>query len=255
MNLAEELRIESRPSNSSSHIAKSRNTGERLHRSGIYLDFEGEGKKRDKTFAPLAHLAGVYRPQKTKSSGGDYTCYFFRKSWTPVKNGCLSKSEITEFNHFLRRLVDEAKSEMRTIYYWSNHELAVIENFASPELVIEFRKVSKNSLSIAKKFASKRRIEIGDEHSKGLNNFLSALAPNMAIVEETKVGAAESCRRLDSYCTKVKRWRRWTDRQKDVAKMLVSYNYDDCVALYRMTKKCLRTCPKWPQHSRAAYKL
>lgn len=237
MNLAEALKTEHQPLNLSDTLKAPRDFSYSDYRSGIYLDFEGEGKKRDADSAPSPHLAGVYRPNRTKSTGGSYTCYFFRKSWSPVKNGCASEATIVDFDCFLRSLIREAKLEQKIIYYWSHHEQAMIERFASTEVAHEFRTVSQNSLRLAKKFANRRRIKIDEKHEKGLNNFLSALAPKLPIVKETTPGAAESCRRIDSYCAKAGRWRKWSDNQKEVARNLVSYNYEDCLALYRVTKK------------------
>ena len=237
MNTAEASKTEHRPLSLSDTLVESSYATAREYRSGLYLDFEGEGKKRDADSAPLPHLAGVYRPNRSKSAGGSYTCYFFKKSWSPVKNGCSSAATIIDFDYFLRSLVSEAKSEQKTIYYWSQHELAMIEKFASTEVAREFKAVSQNSLRTAKKFANRRRIEIKEKHAKGLNNFLLALAPRLPTVSETTPGAAESCRRIDSYCAHASRWRKWTNSQKEVARNLVSYNYEDCLALYRVTKK------------------
>ena len=237
MNIAEALKTEHQPLSLRDTLIRSRGSAPGGYRFGIYLDFEGEGKKRDTDSAPLPHLAGVYRPNRSKSAGGSYACYFFRRSWSPVKNGCASTAIIIDFDCFLRSLISEAKSEQNTIYYWSNHELAMIEKYASTEVARDFKAVSQNSLRIAKRFANRRRIEIEEKHEKGLNNFLSALAPKLPTVEETKPGAAESCRRIDSYCANARRWREWTNSQKEVARNLVSYNYEDCLALYRVTKK------------------
>ena len=244
MNIAEALKIEHQPLSLSETLIESAGSANSECRFGIYLDFEGEGKKRDTDSAPSPHLAGVYRPEPGKSTGGSYTCYFFKRSWSPIKNGCASAATIIEFDCFLRSLISEAKFGKKTIYYWSHHELAMIERYASAEVAAEFKTVSQNSLRIAKKFANQRRIAIEEKHEKGLNNFLSALAPKLPTVKETKPGAAESCRRIDSYCAKAKRWRKWTDSQKLVARNLVSYNYEDCLALYRVTKKVTASSPK-----------
>ena len=51
------------------------------------------------------------------------------------------------------------------------------------------------------------------------------------------VGPAESCRRIDRYAEKNKRWGNWTGKQKAVAIDLLSYNKADCMALFAITKK------------------
>ena len=213
------------------------------HRSGIYLDFEGEGKKLGETIPPIPHMAGVYRPSQDRTNGGKYSSYFFNDSWGPVRNGCRSDAEILSFNTFLERLINEAKSEQKTIYYWSCHELMIIEQYADPLLTEEFKRCSTNSLRIARKFANRRRIKIEETDTKGLNNFLSAIAPRLPKVKSMPLGAAESCRRLDRYCSATRKWRKWTEKQKLVARDLLTYNYEDCLALYRVTKKVINAMP------------
>jgi hypothetical protein len=51
------------------------------YRSALYLDFEGEGQKRDKEKSlPLPHMAGLYCPKDT-GRGGTYRCVFFKSNW------------------------------------------------------------------------------------------------------------------------------------------------------------------------------
>ena len=49
--------------------------------------------------------------------------------------------------------------------------------------------------------------------------------------------AAEACRRLDNYSMKKRRWRLWTEEQKNVARDLIRYNKDDCLGVFRLAKK------------------
>ena len=78
--------------------------------------------------------------------------------------------------------------------------------------------------------------DIGD---KALNAYLSAISPKSALVNAPNVGAAESCRRLDSYSTNQKKWSNWDDKQKEVAADLVRYNREDCRATAKIMRKIL----------------
>lgn len=66
-------------------------------RNSIYLDFEGEGKKRNGV-VPKPHIAGLFRPN-SKGKSGKYTCIFFKEDWKPVFNG-IKATHIFSFNEF-----------------------------------------------------------------------------------------------------------------------------------------------------------
>lgn len=209
------------------------------HRRGIYLDFEGVGPARGDDISPRPHLAGVYRPHLGKSAGGQYHCYFFEPSWQPVNNGCGTSSSLSDFDDFVHMLVDECERGGRFIYFWSQHEGALIKDLVSPELHARFDKYSANALKFARRFKNKRDLEIEEKAPKLLNTYLAALAPKSSAVVAPKIGAAESCRRIDRYCSKAQKWKSWTAHQKACANDLVRYNKEDCLAVYRICRRVL----------------
>ena len=208
-------------------------------RRGIYLDFEGVGPTAGQMTSPRPHLAGVYRPHLTKSTGGSYHCYLFNPLWQPVHNGFSTSSSLSDFTDFAQMLVDECKREGRFIYYWSQHEDALIKDLVSPELHAQFSQYSVNALKLARRFKNNRDLEIGEKGPKLLNTYLEVLVPNSSTVVAPNIGAAESCRRIDRYCLKAKRWKSWTARQKACANDLVRYNKEDCLAVYRICRRVL----------------
>ena len=115
----------------------------------------------------------------------------------------------------------------------------MIQDLVSPKLHAQFDKYSANALKLARRFKNKRNIEIEEKDTKLLNTYLEALAPNSSPVVTPKIGAAESCRRIDRYCTKAKKWKSWTAHQKACANDLVNYNKEDCLALYRICRRVL----------------
>ena len=209
------------------------------HRRAIYLDFEGEGVRPGTTDIPLPHMAGTYVTDSSKTVGGRYSVTAFNETWKPVKNGCREVTAIMSIKEFLWQLIELSISEDRTIYYWTQHELAVVESLEDDELTRAFKEVSLNIKPLAKRVVNRRRLRLADHSDKALNNFLKTLCPNSQQVEEIQLGAAESCRRLDNYSGKAKRWSRWTDQQRSLAKSLIQYNKEDCLGLYRLTKRSL----------------
>ena len=224
---------------SSNGTLSSRALTHAVHRHGLYLDFEGEGTRSGVTQCPEPHLAGVYRPAVESSVGGAYTVYLFNKSWRPVKNGAAYGAVEANIKEFLWGLIAEATNEDRTIYYWTEHEHSVVRSLGCPRLLAAFEEVSLNVKPVARRKINRKKLPLSDEDPKMLNNYLRALKPNLPAVSSPKIGPAESCRRIDRYCSRLTRWRRWDQRQKDVAAALIEYNREDCLALYRVAKATL----------------
>jgi hypothetical protein len=201
---------------------------------GIFLDFEGVGSSDDS--CPLPHMAGVYRSNKEHPNRG-YMAYLFNETWIPVKNGARCKTEIIQLKKFLWDLIAEARAESAVIYYWSQHELRVVEELDDDELKIAFESCSENVKIAAKKRVNRQKLERDRTEKKFLNQYLEVLAPKSPLVQTPAVGPAESCRRIDRYAEKNKRWGNWTSKQKAVAVDLLSYNKADCMALLAITKK------------------
>lgn len=204
-----------------------------LVKNGIYLDFEGEGKKRDGT-VPSPHLAGTYRPYL---AGYKYSVLFFKSYWKPVKAMHMSEhDQIGEFKHLMDALITEAEQEDRKIIYWTIHEKAMIEMHA-PELLDRFQKVGFNLHKPVKKYANRRGYLRDDDEKKGLNQYLQLLKSTSPLIIACKPTAAEACRRVDNYSQKKKRWRNWTIEQKNIAKDLLRYNKDDCLGVLKLARK------------------
>ena len=88
-------------------------------RNAIYLDFEGEGKKRDGSI-PRPHLAGIFRPNQA-GNGGKYACVFFNEKWKPASNG-ISTAKCTDFIAFFNELASELEERNAYLIYWTIHE-------------------------------------------------------------------------------------------------------------------------------------
>ena len=205
----------------------------KIVKNAIYLDFEGEGKKADHSI-PCPHIAGLYRPYL---EGYKYSVLFFKESWKPVKSGHnIDRDRIGNFNDLMADLIDEAEREGRLIIFWTIHERTIIEHHA-PELLERFDRVGFNLYKPAKKFANRRGLLRDSDEKKGLNQFLKLLKNADPLVIACKPTAAEACRRIDNYASKKRRWRLWTDEQKSVAKGLIRYNKDDCLAVLKLARK------------------
>ena len=202
----------------------------------LFLDFEGEGPKGPGRVPQLPFLAGLYRP-KARGRKSQFSVSLFREHCTPVKNGIPEISEITTLETFITHITTRAETECLTVCYWSHHELETVRHFLSTNIAERFEAVSLNVKPLADRHLNRRGRKIADIEDKAMNAYLSAICSKSTPVTVPTVGAAESCRRLERYSIKEKKWSKWSDAQKGVAAELVRYNREDCIATSRIARK------------------
>ena len=203
-------------------------------RESVYLDFEGEGRRGD--IFPLPHMAGLYRPKPKGKSWNRYEVLFFKSDWIAPRNGYYKISKIVEFREAFKDLTNEVVDRGSKIIYWSNYELQVIERHF-PDILDKFKMVSFNLLPAIRKVKNRREWELQGEEQKTLNQYLEKFDLTNHIVEDTNIGPAELCRRIDNYSKKYKRWRGWPESKKKYVQNLLEYNKQDCKAVWRLSKK------------------
>ena len=204
----------------------------------LFLDFEGEGPKGPDRAPQLPFLAGLYRP-KADGRKSQFSVSLFREHCTPVKNGISEITEITTLEVFITRITEQAEIEGLTICYWSHHELEIVRHFLPTIIAVRFEAVSLNVKPMADRYLNRRGRTLADIEDKALNAYLSAICPKSTLVTAPSLGAAESCRRLERYSLKEKKWSRWTDQHKSVATELVRYNREDCCATAKIMRHLL----------------
>ena len=124
-------------------------------RNAIYLDFEGEGKKRDGSI-PRPHLAGIFRPNQA-GNGGKYACVFFNEKWKPASNG-ISTAKCTDFIAFFNELASELEERNAYLIYWTIHEASILEQYLDGETYARLKPWLYNLHPDARRYANKRRL-------------------------------------------------------------------------------------------------
>ena len=206
------------------------------YRNAIYLDFEGEGKKRDDTI-PQPHMAGFFRPNPTGKSG-KYNCIFFKEEWKPASNG-IRTAECETFESCFESLAKELLDKDIHLVYWTIHERDMLKKYLSPGLFNQLEPRLYNLHPIAKRYSNRRRIFGSDKSAseRPLEEFFAAMYRKRNPYPPLPLGAAEVCRRIDKACTKHKRWKHFSEKQKDYAKELVEYNQGDCRSTWLIALK------------------
>ena len=207
------------------------------YRAAIYLDFEGEGKKRDGTI-PMPHMAGLFRPNQT-GTNGQYSCVFFSTLWRVVRNHFFKKAVIADFADWFEQLALEVQTTGQHIVYWSIHEEVVLRKYLTPHTLNMIAPKLHNLHPIARKYASRRRTFGKGESSrkKSLEDFFKALYKKRNPYPPFPLGAAKACRKIDSACKIHNKWKNFSKTQKSCADELVQYNEGDCRSTWLIAKR------------------
>ena len=206
-------------------------------RNAIYLDFEGEGRRRDGT-VPMPHMAGLLRPNQTRRSG-QYTCAFFKQNWKPASNG-ITVAQCVTFNELFNELAIELEKKDGYLVYWTVHESMILNQYLNEEIFNKLEPFLYNLHSpAATKFA--RRTSLFGQNTtskkKGLDDFYSAIYPNRSKQPSLSRGPAKTCKLIDSACDRRGKWKHFSEREKNYVAELISYNKGDCRSTWLIAHK------------------
>jgi len=205
-------------------------------RNAIYLDFEGEGKKREGT-APMPHMAGLFRPNQTGKSG-QYTCAFFKQTWKSASNG-ITVAQCVTFDSLFSDIAKELEKKDGYLVYWTIHEQLILQEYLPDELYARLAPRLFNLHPIAKKYANRKRLFGSNMSAKKrtLEEFFAAMYQKRNPYPPFPLGAAEACRRIDTACKTSKKWKHFSDKQKRYVKDLIQYNKGDCLSTWLIAKR------------------
>ena len=207
------------------------------YRNALYIDFEGEGKKKDGT-VPRPHMAGLFRPNLTGKSG-KHTCVFFSPLWKVVANHFQKRAVIEDFADYFENLSLELNETKQHLVFWSIHEEMILKKFLPAKIFERLAPRLHNLHPIARRYANSRRAFGKNESAKGktLEEFFAVLDQIGHPYPPFPLGAAEACRRIDRACTKHNRWQKFTKEQKQHTDALVQYNRGDCSSTWLIAKR------------------
>ncbi len=203
------------------------NEYQRLIRNSIFIDFEGEGKKKDKTI-PIPHMVGVFRPNG-RGRSGKYQATFFREQWHPAVNGAGGKATECQFEDFFKSLLLECQINSKLCIFWSIHELKVLERYLPKGLFDKLLIYTLNLLTDVRRYANIRRNRLlaSGEKARKLDEFFQLYYRRRNPFPPISPGPAETCRQIDRACNSNKRWKNFSDKQKAYVKDLLAYNEGD----------------------------
>lgn len=207
----------------------------------IVIDFEGEGKKRDETI-PDPILLGAWGPYGREGKMA-YRAWLLNPRLAPVSNtrSIAAQRTVATLDEALSEILELAETRGLLVGSYSVHERDMIRKKA-PQLADRFEAVWTNILE-------KARIECKELDRKqanhSLENVIQALNVNVRPPVPPKKGAAAACRTVMSGAAKSRRWKRWTDTQRERARELIRYNREDVQAAYKVLRHCC-----WREKSR-----
>ena len=203
-------------------------------RCSLIFDFEGEGIAIGSDTAPLPHMVGLFYPNK-RGTSGKYRWAAFKKDWKPAINGSRKEATNEELGDFFTKKAQELRQRQGKLIHWSSHEAEVLKNHLDRRDFKIIEPVLFNLRIPAKKYI--RRIRKTKTSGKSLEDFFAAFYRKRHPFPPLKIGAAESCRRIDSVCGKTRKWRHFTPRQRDYVHSLIAYNEGDCRATWLIAKR------------------
>ena len=206
-------------------------------RNAIYLDFEGEGKKRDGS-VPEPHMAGIFRPNQT-GGGGKYECVFFKPQWNLASDGVGKKSFIGTFDGCFESLTDELEATGCYLIYWSIHEDTILEKFLPRSIYKNLKPQMYNLHPAAKTYLKRNRKFEDNETGKGktLEQCFDAMYKKRRPYPPFPLGAAEACRRIDRACGTHTKWKSFSEKQQSYVQNLIQYNKGDCESTWVIAKR------------------
>ena len=210
-------------------------------RCSVILDFEGEGRKKGDEISPLPHMAGIFRPN-SRGKSGKYEWIAFKKSWKPATNGSRGQGNVgsvTDFNDCFDRLDTSLLGKSGKLVHWSQHEADILNAHLSTKIWTKLRPLLFNARLPAKKYARRRKIfeNSGETKGKSLEEFFDALYRKRHPFPPLPRGAAATCRLIDKACDSNRRWKGFSEAQKNYVSELIEYNRGDCRATWLIASK------------------
>ena len=200
----------------------------------IVIDFEGEGERGDGT-TPDPILLGAWGPYGREGMM-TYRAWLLNPRLAPVTKTrtIAGQRTVATLEEALGEILDLAESRGLLVGSFSVHERDMVREKA-PQFADRFEAVWTNILEIARR-ECRRLNRYQDNYS--LENVIQVLNVNASPPVPPRRGAAEACRTVMRGADHSRRWRRWTDTQKEMARELIRYNREDVKTAYKVLRHC-----------------
>ncbi|MDA9857681.1 ribonuclease H-like domain-containing protein [Rubripirellula sp.] len=192
----------------------------------LYIDFEGEGIRGDGEIPPPVML-GIY----CRDGCPSHRVQILESTLKPLVHAGFSSECFDHIEAAIHSLLDQARSEDRDILYFSQHEQDMVNRFCSHRTANEFTARSGNAKLLLKRWVRRT----GKARCHTLEDYCQVI--DRTPYEAPKPSVAEAIRRLRKASGTARRWRHMESNKKKLAKQLFAYNKQDCLALFKLTKK------------------
>jgi hypothetical protein len=203
----------------------------------LYVDFEGEGKRGDGEI-PQPSMLGIY----CREGRPTYRVQILERelrslAYAGIRAECFRSMEVA-----ISSLVRQAQAEDRDVLYFSQHEQDMVNTFCSQATADQFMARSGNAKLLLKRWTRRT----GRPRCHSLEDYCRVI--DRPPYDAPKPGVAEAIRRLRTACKASRRWRRLDPAKKELAKQLFAYIKEDCLALFRLTKKAANCLNRTRDH-------
>ncbi|MBC8404407.1 MAG: hypothetical protein H8E15_04220 [Planctomycetes bacterium] len=216
----------------------SKNSSTKKH---ICIDFEGEGRKKNK-YLPQPALLGAFVPN-LNGRGKKYFLWLLKPELAPMERspwlpGNAKLRKVCSFEEAIQDVIDLSLERDCRLISYSIHEKSMVKEQLGERNSTRhgFSERYFNIKPKAQALRNRRKFEAPD-HS--LDSLLKALAPKNKYPPAPKGGAAVACRRLQRAGQESRWWRKWAESEREIAKDLLLYNIGDCQAVWRLTNRVM----------------
>lgn len=224
-----------------------------MRKKHIYIDFEGEGRKRNGV-CPQPSLLGTLVPSM-KTGRVAYHCWLLESPLAPIANqeyrrlkSLTQHARQCTFREAIRDICELANKRGGRIAAYSIHELQMVEENLSPRSKErkEFERLYFNAKLAAVELAALRGIEL---ENNSLSTVMQSLVRRYKKTIPPELGAAETCRRLRQAGHQSPLWANWSDEDQLRAIGPLEYNRKDCHDLKQIMNRIDSNLPELTSES------
>lgn len=207
-------------------------------KKGIYIDFEGLGRKRDQSLQ-MPCFIGVLEED-------GFSQVFFDSRFKPALSGRnpqlrpTARRITSNLDDYIEELIDKCRNGDRRLFAYSIAEENLLREFCRPRI---FDRLMTDNLLVNAKINPiklwRNKIHGGKKpEPEKLETYLKMIDYKFPQdLLDTPAQPARTIRRMDSALRNAKRWSKLTDNLKQAWARLLLYNYHDCKGLKRLTIK------------------
>ena len=206
----------------------------------ICIDFEGEGGATRSELRTPSILGAVIPTWRRGAKNWNYRCYVLdphlKAMAFPRAQELVGERIYCSLDEAVLDLVKLAESKDCDLVYYAKHEKRIIEEFCTdPDLVSRFNVLARDVHKEVREVVKNQRFNV----SKGelsIERALQKLGCANETIPKPGNGVGETCKFIRKAGRQARVWAEWPRQAKNLARDLLIYNRQDCVAAHALVE-------------------